>query len=144
MPLPRIAFLKLYDRRYLDERELDGRNPWTHEKEEEAKKVVGKIQPRFPDPDVLLRGAELPSVERQERTIVFERARGYDEDDYKETLESISSVEPDSMKQWKIEMRYRYRTTSWFQAECRAYRQLKTTAFQSFMVGHYSMIQLRW
>src|SRR5271167_2706513 len=45
--LPRIAFLKLYDRRYLDERASDGRNPWTHEKEEQAKKVAQKLQLHF-------------------------------------------------------------------------------------------------
>jgi hypothetical protein len=126
VPLPRIAFLKLYDRRYIDDRALDERNPWTQEKEEQAKKVARKIQPLFPDPEVLLRGAEIPSVESQERRIVFERPKGYDEEDYEEALESLSSAESDAIKQWKIEMWYRYRTTSWFQTECRAYRQLET------------------
>jgi hypothetical protein len=124
--LPRIAFLKLYDRRYLDERTSDGRDPWTHEKEEQAKKVAQKLQPHFPDPEILLRSAELPSsTERQERKIVFEEVRGYDEEDYKETLELLSSVKPDAVEQWKIEMQYRYRTTSWFKTEFRAYHQLE-------------------
>ena len=42
-----LLFSNFYDRRYLDERESDRRNPWTHEKEEQVKKVTQKLRPRY-------------------------------------------------------------------------------------------------
>src|SRR5947207_10143537 len=41
--LPPIAFLKLFDRRFLDDRAPLGGNPWDHEKEAKAKEIHQKI-----------------------------------------------------------------------------------------------------
>src|SRR5271156_4997848 len=125
--LPRFAFLKLYDRRYLDERKPDGPNPWTHDKEAMAKMVARKITPQYPSVENLLRQAEAPwPARKQERKLAFERVGGYEEDTYKKVLKSLSkSLKPEAIEQWKVELRYRGRTTSWFKTECRAYHQLK-------------------
>src|SRR5947207_14484513 len=63
--LPPVAFLKLFDRRFLDDRGPLGRNPWSQEKETRAKEIHQKIQPRLVEPDILVHNTGSPSAEKQ-------------------------------------------------------------------------------
>ena len=122
--LPPVAFLKLFDRRFLDDRAPLGRNPWNQEKEARAKEIHQKIQPRLVEPDVLVDNTGSPSAEKQnEGKIVVDEITDFNEDDYKKELESCPDI--DAVKQWITEMEYHYETTSWFKTEYRAYRQLR-------------------
>jgi hypothetical protein len=47
--LPPVAFLKLFDRRFLDDRSALGDDSWDYEKEAKANKIHNKIQPQLPD-----------------------------------------------------------------------------------------------
>lgn len=122
--LPPIAFLKLFDRRFLDDRGPLGDDPWDHEKETKAKEIHEKIRPRLIEPDVLVKSAGLPSTEESnEGKFILGENIEFDEDHYKKQLESCPDI--DAINQWITEMEYRCETMSWFKTECRAYHQLR-------------------
>src|SRR5438046_10653784 len=50
--LPPTAFLKLFDHRFLDDRNALGDDPWDYEKEATANKIRNNIQPRPLEQDV--------------------------------------------------------------------------------------------
>ena len=120
--LPPVAFLKLFDRRFLDDRGALGDDPWDYEKEAKANKMHNKIQPQLPD--IHFKIASSGSTDKSnDGKIILREIIDFDEDDYKKEIDSCSDT--DAVKQWIIEMRYRYLTTSWFKTECRAYHQLR-------------------
>lgn len=122
--LPPVAFLKLFDRRFLDERGPLGDDPWNQEKEAKAQAIHQKIQPQLVESDILVHNNGSPSSEqRKEGQVVVDETTDFNEDDYKEELESYPDI--DAVNQWVTEMEYRYETTSWFKTEWRAYRQLR-------------------
>jgi ABC1 atypical kinase-like domain len=120
--LPPVAFLKLFDRRFLDDRSALGDDPWDYEKEAKANKIHNKIQPQLPD--VRVKSTSSASTGKSnDGEIIVSEVIDFDEDDYKKEIDSC--LDTDAIKQWIIEMEYRYLTTSWFKTECRAYRQLR-------------------
>jgi serine/threonine protein kinase len=124
--LPSIAFLKLYDRRYLNERMTDGEHPWNHQKETAAERISQKLDLHLLDRESIIRSVGLSSHCGNDGEVVVSEAIDFDEDDYDEQLKSLDSADADAVKQWKIEMDYHYKTTSWFKTECRAYQQLRS------------------
>ena len=120
--LPPVAFLKLFDRRFLDDRSALGDDPWDYEKEAKANKIHNKIQPQLPD--LRFKSGSFASTDKtNDGEIIASEMIDFDEDDYKKEIDSCLDTE--AVKQWIIEMKYRYLTTSWFKIECRAYRQLR-------------------
>jgi serine/threonine protein kinase len=119
--LPQTAFLKLYDRRYLDDRAQDGRHPWNQRKESKAEEINRRVQSRFPTPELLVKNTGPTSPEREQEMLELIY---FDEDDYEDELDSLQA-DRDAINQWIIEMRYRSKTMSWFYTECQAYRQLQ-------------------
>jgi tRNA A-37 threonylcarbamoyl transferase component Bud32 len=129
--LPPVAFLKLFDRRFLDDRSALGDNPWDYEKEAKANKIHSKIQPQFVEPDIHVKSVGLLSTgKNNKKKIVVSEVIDFDEDDYKKEIDLCPDI--DAVNQWIIEMEYRHHTISWFNSECRAYRQLRT--LQAFSV----------
>jgi hypothetical protein len=123
--LPRIAFLKLYGRRYLDECGANGKEPWDCKKESLIKEIDQKIRLHLPEPENIIRGASLPSLVHTGRRVIVYETSHFDGDDYAQELKSLDSADADAVRQWTIEMRYRYDTASWFRTECRAYNRLR-------------------
>ena len=117
--LPQVAFLKLFDRRFLDDRSVLGDDPWDYEKEAKANKIHNKIQPQLPD----VRASSASTNKSNDGEIIVSEIIDFDEYDYRKEIDSCPDT--DAVKQWIIEMQYRYLTTSWFKTECRAYRQLR-------------------
>lgn len=98
--LPSVAFLKLYDRRYLDERmEADAEEPWNPEREAEAEKFA----------KILSNGT----------TMSGDSDDGSSDDDH-----SSDRSEDGVENQWHIEQKFRRWTKNWFNTEVRAYHQL--------------------
>jgi len=118
--LPQTAFLKLYDRRYLDDRAADGDNPWDQGKEAKADEIHRRIQSRLPDAEFLAQNIGAPEREQEMLESIY-----FDEDDYKDEVESFGA-DPDAVNQWIIEMRYRSKTLGWFYTECQAYRRMQS------------------
>src|SRR5271156_6399592 len=87
--LPQTAFLKLYDRRYLDDRSPDGNDPWDQGKEEQAEEISRRIQPRLPEPELLTMGPTTRQREQEMLELIY-----FDEDDYKGQLEALDA-DPD-------------------------------------------------
>jgi serine/threonine protein kinase len=125
--LPLIAVLKLYDRRYLDERMASGNDPWDHQKEANAETVGKKIRPYLLDPKSIIRSAGLPSHGGNNREVIVSEVMDFDEDDYDDELKALhpAATTAEAIEQWLNEMDYRYHLTSCFKTECRAYRQLR-------------------
>jgi tRNA A-37 threonylcarbamoyl transferase component Bud32 len=122
VPLPPIAILKLYDHRYLGGRLAAGEEPWDPQKAALAETINQRIHLPLLDIESVIRSAGTSSPCNKGDVIVSE-VIDFDEDDYDEELKSLKA-DPDAIHQWIIETDYRYRTTSWFKTECRAYRQL--------------------
>jgi len=129
--LPQTAFLKLYDRRYLDDRAQDGRHPWSQEKEAKAEEINKRLRSRLPSPELVVKNTGPTSPEREKE--LFELMY-FDEDDYKDELDSLQA-DPDAINQWIIETRYRSKTMSWFYTECQAYQLLR--ALQGISVPRF-------
>ena len=92
--LPPVAFLKLFDRRFLDDRGPLRRDPWNQEKEEKVKAIHQKIQPQLFTPDILIDNAGSPSAEqRNEGQIVVDEITDFNEDNYKKELESCPDID---------------------------------------------------
>src|SRR5208282_4538829 len=109
--LPQVAFLKLFDRRFLDDRSALGDDPWDYEKEAKANKIHNKIQPQLVEPDVHVKSTSLPSTDKNNKgKIIVSEIIDFDEDDYKNEIDSCP--DPDAVNQWIIEMQYHYHTMS--------------------------------
>src|SRR5438876_4620667 len=85
--LPTVAFLKLFDRRFLDDWNALGDDPWDYEKEAKANKIHNKIQPQLPD--VPVKNPSSPSTDQKnEGEIIVNEIMDFDEDDYKKEIDS--------------------------------------------------------
>jgi hypothetical protein len=147
-PLPSHAFLKLYDRRYLDDRETD---PWDHEKEARVMEVHRKFLEKGDELEthvvVKAAGSPLPLAGGQGQVdeFVIPTSDGcvvegdpnffhfFDKDDYASELESHMGSK--RISEWTREMSYRYSSLSSFHTECRAYRQM--SKFQGVCVPKF-------
>ena len=116
--LPLTAFLKLYDRRYLDERmRPNAYEPWNHKLEAEAQRIAQKIQPRH-DPDRVAADNAVPWNDPE--------CSDTDEDDYEEELKSMEDSDSNAIEQWLTEKQFRCETRRWLRTECKAYHHLRT------------------
>ena len=126
------TFLKLFDHRFLDDRSALEDDPWDYEKKIKVNKIHNKIQPQISD--VHVKSVNSSSTDKSnERKIIVSEIIDFDEDDYKKNIDSCLDI--DVVDQWKIEMQYRYLTTSWFKIEYRAYHQLRM--LQDFSVSSF-------
>src|SRR5271154_1631735 len=127
--LPSTAFLKLYDRRYIDER--TGRIEslrWDHRREREAEKVAQHIRRRDDHIPVNSTGHPLggtsssTSANRPDNDA--DRLDSDNDSDFEP--EQVRSLDEKAVGQWKIERDYRQRCEREFRTECEAYRRLQT------------------
>ena len=130
-PLPSIAFLKLYDRRYLDERtDPNAKYPWNPEKEAEAKRL-GEEKQSVSSAEKHTSGRN--GIRRYHLLDNPEASLG-DEDSSEESSSengSGNSTHSDrkgtaNLDQWQIEERYRFWTKKWFKTETEAYKRLQS------------------
>jgi tRNA A-37 threonylcarbamoyl transferase component Bud32 len=109
-PVPSIAFLKLYDRRYLDER--TGNNafyPWNHQKEAKAEAIA----------------------RASAKTVRANGGYNFDDHTSESSAEEDSHVEEsdgtdDELNPWEVEEYYRDLVRKWFKTEAAAYNQLES------------------
>lgn len=109
-PVPSIAFLKLYDRRYLDER--TGNNafyPWNHQKEAEAEAIA----------------------RASAKTVRANGGYNFDDHASESSAEEDSDAEEsdgtdDELDPWEVEEYYRDLVRKWRKTEARAYNQLES------------------
>ena len=130
--LPSIAFLKLYDRRYLEERTApNSKYPWSPERETEAERIGEERRKLNGTAEhVSGRNGVRPTPDLSSD---LERNSG-DEDNSDESFSDNDSAKSGdsgsddmgNMKlgQWEIEERYRRWTREWFETESEAYRRL--------------------
>jgi serine/threonine protein kinase len=127
--LPSEAFLKLYDRRFVDTRSHSYSYPWDPVKEKNATKVHDSIQPDVVTTEdvVTAAGLPVPGAKTYYGGLDCEERLGahftFDENDYEEKLKSFPDEK--SVKEWIVEMKHHHETLSSFHTECRAYRQLR-------------------
>ena len=127
--LPLIAFLKLYDRRYLEERAGENATlPWSPQREKAADEFAEKIRARL-DARRISNSASNTPVSRNHAGVVendYDNS-DYDEDDYEQEVDSMELSTDDTMavELWKNECIYRSFTKQWFDTECRAYMRLR-------------------
>jgi hypothetical protein len=133
--LPSVAVLKLYDRRYIEERtRKPGIKYWTHEKEVEAMKtgpVASQDEPIQSDVytfDTVLNDGNQGAVENELNGV--ERKGEYDESNEDSEIDDLGlefqlASDDEPIAQWKIEERYRRIVTKWFITEYEAYKLLE-------------------
>ena len=111
--VPSVAFLKLYDRRYLDERMGNNAfHPWNHQKEAEAESIAQASGKTFRF------DGGYSSDDRSSES-------GAEEDsDAEETDDTVGQDE--ELDPWEIEDYYRDLVRKWFKTEVRAYNQLQS------------------
>src|SRR5215471_8463419 len=102
--IPPIAILKLYDRRYLDDRAPGRRRPWNREREDAAQNIALKIEAGVNNPDY----------------------QGLSEDEIAQDLASKDPALAAGLQQWKIERMYQDRTRTWWKDECLSYHRLRS------------------
>ena len=128
--LPVIAFLKVYDRRYLEERTGGNSSPaWSPEREKAADEIAQKIRARL-DTRRISNSVSRTPISRSHAG-VEENNYGnsdYDDEDYEEEVDSIelSSDDISAFEQWKYERIYRSLAKQWFDNECQAYLRLRS------------------
>ena len=116
--LPPIVILKLYDRRYLEERGPGGKSKaiWSHEKEREAAET---------DREYDRTSALVTTTAEEEVDLDCEEEDGYESDISEiEFAYQIASADA-PVTQWLIEERFRHRTSDWYHAETKAYERLQ-------------------
>lgn len=130
--IPSTAILKLYDRRYLEDRGPNSRDLtaiWNHEAESKAKEIA---RLKSTEPTSLDTADEL---EVQNGPIDFDNVDAgmgseFDCDSYEESMSETElayqlASEDAPIDQWLIEERFRHRTRDWFNNETQAYARLQ-------------------
>ena len=131
--LPSVAVLKLYDRRYIEERRRKpGIKYWNHEKEAEATKTGPGDEPIQSDVSTTL---DATTNDRNQDAVEKELNGSESEGEYDESnedseiddleLEFQLASDDEPIAQWKIEERYRRIVTKWFITESETYKLLK-------------------
>lgn len=123
LDLPTLALLKLFDRRYLEER-LDGNDErsWDYEKELSAMRVeaeVAKHRNKVPQPVIH------KFILEEETEIDNSEVIWVDDDLDDVELEATKNLDEREVEQYKMEKLYREETMLWFKDESRAYFQLQ-------------------
>ena len=112
-PVPSIAFLKLYDRRYLDERiGNDAFYPWNHQKEAEAETIA-----RASGKTIRVNGGYSPDDHASESSA--------EEDSDAEESDGTDDHD-DELDAWEVEEYYRELVGKWFKTEVGAYNHLQS------------------
>ena len=112
--LPLIAFLKLYDHRYLEDRmQDDSKDSWNPQVEEQVTYVVQKLK------------ACLDAKRSSGVNGIQGDGRDYDEDDYDEEADLMDESDACAVELWRRDCFYRDSTKSWFDTECKAYNTLR-------------------
>ena len=111
--VPSLAFLKLYDRRYLDERTgNDAFYPWNHQKEAEAETIA-----RASGKTVRVNGVNSSDDHASESSA--------EEDSDSEESDGTDDQD-DELNPWEVEEYYRELVRKWFKTEVGAYNQLQS------------------
>jgi serine/threonine protein kinase len=124
--LPSVAFLKLYDRRYLADRLLpDAKDPWNPQLEAEAEKTAQKIQMRL---NARLDSGTVPlsRISLDDGNLWEEIEDCGSDDDYEDELDQMDECDVNAAQQWIKEKDHVYYTNRWFKTECKAYRRLES------------------
>ena len=121
--LPTFALLKLFDRRYLEERmDVDDELSWNYDRELLVARVsdeVMKHRKEIPKPVI---HKFIP----EEAEIINPDEAVFVDDDLDEVeLEATKNLDEKLVKQYKMEKLYRDEMMSWFKTESRAYFQLQ-------------------
>jgi hypothetical protein len=128
--IPSTALLKLYDRRYLEERngsDVISEDVWNPQKEEEAERIAKEKNKITEEPVTGQSESEEDESPIDEEMAMFEMEAVEDTDPrlFKRTWEFVDDVSSDEDNQWDIEERYRSMTKSWFKTEVSAYDRLQ-------------------
>ena len=119
--LPTVALLKLFDRRYLEERMNHSKalRPWSYDKELLRALVEDEITKRRKEaPNPVNHSFTVEDMKPDE--VIFA-----DDDLDDEELEAVKDLDNQAVDQYRVEKRYRDRMRTWFKHESRAYFQLQ-------------------
>ena len=121
LDLPTIAILKLFDRRYLEERMIHSASQrwWNHDKELLAAQVKNEItRHRKETPNPVKHRFTVEDMKPDE--LIFA-----DDDLDEDELQAVKGLDEKAVEQYRVEKRYRDRVMTWFKNESRAYFQLQ-------------------
>ena len=121
LELPAFAFLKLFDRRYLEERMIHSgsHRGWSYDKELLATHVESQISKhRKKPPNPVKHCFTIQDMKADE--VIFA-----DDDLDEDELRAVKGLDEKAVEQYRVEKRYRDRVTTWFKNESRAYFQLQ-------------------
>jgi serine/threonine protein kinase len=128
IPQAQIVILKLYDRRYLEERGPDSENLqaiWSPEKESHAAVLAQRDFQEVPVVNIA------DGLEERDDGVIMGDMDSDSGSDYEESVMSETewafqlATDDKPINQWLIEERYRHRTRDWFNNELRAYALLQ-------------------